>query len=92
MILGKIVGNVVATRKLDIYGGFKILVVQPVRPDGSKGGGSFLAIDTVQAGSGDTVLIIDEGNSARQIIGDSMAPVRSVIVGIVDHVKREESS
>jgi ethanolamine utilization protein EutN len=91
MILGRIVGNIVATRKLGIFGGYKILVVQPVKPDGSAGGGSFLAIDTVQAGSGDTVLIIDEGNSARQIIGDTMAPVRSVIVGIVDHVQREES-
>jgi microcompartment protein CcmK/EutM len=88
MILGKILGTVVSTRKLEIYVGYKLLVVQPVKPDGSAGGASFLAIDTVQAGSGDTVLVIDEGNSARQIIDDSSAPVRSVIVGIVDHVTR----
>jgi ethanolamine utilization protein EutN len=86
MILARILGNVVATRKLAIYEGYKILVVQPVRPDGSAAGDSFLAIDTVQSGEGDTVLIIDEGNSARQIIDDTMAPVRSVIVGIVDQV------
>ena len=88
MILGKILGHVVSTRKLDIYGGYKILVVQPVGPDGSAGGSTLLAIDTVQAGAGDTVLVIDEGNSARQIIDEPMAPVRSVIVGIVDHVHR----
>jgi len=91
MILGRIVGTVVSTQKLDIYAGYKILIVQPIKPDGSKGGGVLLAIDTVQAGSGDTVLVIDEGNSARQVIDEPLAPVRSVIVGVVDHVTRGES-
>ena len=86
MILGKIVGNVVSTVKLEIYEGYKILIVQPIRPDGSYKGSTFLAIDTVQAGPGDTVLVIDEGNSARQIIDDKTAPVRSVIAGVVDEV------
>ena len=86
MILGKIVGNVVSTVKLEIYQGYKILIVQPIRPDGSNMGSTFLAIDTVQAGPGDTVLVIDEGNSARQIIDDKTAPVRSVIAGVVDEV------
>jgi ethanolamine utilization protein EutN len=86
MILGKIVGNVVSTIKLEIYHGYKILIVQPIGPDGSSRGGSFLAIDTVQAGPGDTVIVIDEGNSARQIIDDKTAPVRSVIAGVVDEV------
>jgi len=86
MILGKIVGNVVSTVKLKIYEGYKILIVQPIGPDGSHRGSSFLAIDTVQAGPGDTVLVIDEGNSARQIIDDKTAPVRSVIAGVVDEV------
>ena len=86
MILGKIVGTVVSTMKLKIYEGYKILVVQPIQPDGSYKGNSFLAIDTVQAGTGDTVIVIDEGNSARQIINDKTAPVRSVIAGVVDEV------
>ena len=86
MILGKIIGNVVSTIKLEIYEGYKILIVQPVGPDGSSKGSSFLAIDTVQAGPGDTVLVIDEGNSARQIIDDKSAPVRSVIAAVVDEV------
>ena len=86
MILGKIVGTVVSTMKLKIYEGYKILVVQPIHPDGSDMGSTFLAIDTVQAGAGDTVIVIDEGNSARQIIDDKTAPVRSVIAGVVDEV------
>ena len=89
MILGKIVGNVVSTVKLEIYEGYKILIVQPVGPDGSIKGSSFLAIDTVQAGPGDTVLVIDEGNSARQIIDDKTAPVRSVIAAVVDEVNSQ---
>ncbi len=89
MILGRIVGNVVSTQELENYRGFKILIVQPVKPDGKPHGASFLAIDSVQAGAGDTVLVIDEGNSARQIINDKMAPIRSVVAAIVDHVDVE---
>jgi ethanolamine utilization protein EutN len=90
MILGKIVGNVVSTMKLKIYEGYKILVVQPVHSDVNYKRNTFLAIDTVQAGPGDTVIVIDEGNSARQIIDDKMAPVRSVIAGVVDEVNTPE--
>jgi ethanolamine utilization protein EutN len=91
MILGRIVGNVVSTQELEIYKGFKILVVQPVKPDGRPHGATFLAIDSVQAGVGDTILVIDEGNSARQIINDKMAPIRSVVAAIVDHVDVAEA-
>ena len=62
------------------------LAVSPIDPEGNPSGKTVLAIDTVQAGTGDTVLIIDEGNSARVIIDDPMAPVRCVIAGIVDEV------
>ncbi len=87
MILGKVIGNVVSTMKLSIYSGYKILVVQPVNPEGKPLGKTVLAIDTVQAGLGDTVIVIDEGNSARQIINDPMAPVRCVVSGVVDEVR-----
>jgi ethanolamine utilization protein EutN len=86
MILGRVRGTVVSTIKLGIYRGYKIQVVQPIDPDGTPHGSAVLAIDTVQAGVGDTVLVIDEGNSARVIIQDTMAPVRCVIAGIVDEV------
>jgi microcompartment protein CcmK/EutM len=88
MILGRVIGTVVSTIKLDIYKGYKLLIVRPVDPEGKPSGKTVLAIDTVQAGTGDTVLVIDEGNSARVIIDDPAAPVRCVIAGIVDEVKR----
>jgi len=88
MILGKIIGNVVSTIKLPVYQGYKILIVQPVNNKEEPQGKSILALDTVQAGVGDTVLVIDEGNSSRLIMNNSTAPVRTMIVGIVDAIKQ----
>jgi len=87
MILGKVIGNVVSTIKLPVYQGYKILIVQPVNDKEEPQGESVLALDTVQTGVGDTVLVIDEGNSSRLIMNNSTAPVRTMIVGIVDAVK-----
>jgi ethanolamine utilization protein EutN len=86
MTLGRIVGNVVATVKHPVLQGHKLLLVQPVDGQGRPRGKTTLALDVVQAGPGDTVLLLEEGNSSRMILGDSMAPVRSTIVGIVDSV------
>jgi len=88
MILGKVIGNVVSTIKLPVYQGYKILIVQPVNNKEEPQGKSILALDTVQAGVGDTVLVIDEGNSSRLIMNNSTAPVRTMIVGIVDVIKQ----
>jgi len=62
MILGKVIGNVVSTIKLPVYQEYKILIVQPVNDKEESQGESVLALDTVQAGVGDTVLVIDEGD------------------------------
>jgi microcompartment protein CcmK/EutM len=87
MILAKVIGNVVSTVKEPGYESRKILVVQPVDPKGLPKGKSFLAIDTVQAGTGDTVLILEEGGSARLILGEPETfTVKAVIAGIVDHI------
>jgi ethanolamine utilization protein EutN len=86
MTLGRVVGSVVATVKHPVLRGHKLLLVQPVDSSGKARGKTTLAIDVVQAGPGDTVLLLEEGNSSRLILGDSMAPVRSTIVGIVDSV------
>lgn len=92
MILARVIGTVVSTSKLPVYEGYKMLVLQPVSPKGEALGKTVLALDTVQAGEGDIVLMLQEGNSTRMIVGDSMAPMRCVIVGIVDSVELAEES
>jgi microcompartment protein CcmK/EutM len=86
MILARVVGNVVCTVKAEALAGQKILIVQPLSAAGEPRGRTLLALDAVQAGEGDTVLVLDEGNSSRLILGDPGAPVRTMIVGIVDAV------
>jgi len=86
MKLAKVIGTAVASAKHPDFEGHKILVVQPVKPDGKQDGKSFLSIDSVQAGVGDLVLVAREGNAARQILGKSDAPFHSVILGIVDDI------
>jgi len=90
MILGKVIGNVVSTIMVDAYKSRKILVVKPVDPDGNPSGKSILAIDAVQAGVGDIVLTLEEGNSARQIINEpGSGTVKHVVAAIVDAVTLE---
>ena len=87
MILGKVCGTVVSTVQHPFYQGKKQLIVRHVTPDGAFDGDRYvIAVDLVGAGVGETVLVEDEGNSARQLMGATNAPVRSVIVGIVDQV------
>lgn len=91
MTLAKVVATVVSTEKHPQYRGYKILAVQPVLADGSPKGKSFLALDGAQAGIGDTVLVVDEGGSARAVLGDEQVmTVRTVICAIVDHVDIED--
>jgi ethanolamine utilization protein EutN len=89
MILGRVVGTIVATQQHPFYRGRKQLMVRYTLPDGSFDGEKYvIAVDMVGAGVGETVLVEDEGNSARQLLStDEFGPVRSVIVGIVDAVE-----
>jgi microcompartment protein CcmK/EutM len=90
MTLARVVANVVSTEKHPHYTGQKILVVQPVDPAGAPKGRSLLAVDGVQAGIGDLVLVVDEGGSARAVIGEESAvTIRTAICGIVDRVDVE---
>lgn len=91
MTLAKVVASVVSTEKHEHYRGQKILVVQPVDPEGKPKGKSLVAVDGVQAGIGDLVLVVDEGGSARMTIADADAvTIRTAICGIVDRVDRED--
>lgn len=86
MRLARVRGTVVATIKHPTYAGRTILLCQPLTPDGREKGDQVVAVDTVQAGEGDLVLILTEGNGVRQILGPNAGPIRSLVVGIVDEV------
>ena len=93
MIIARVIGNMVSTIKHEAYHATKLMIVQPVGLDLRAKGEPMIAVDTVGAGEGETVLLIQEGQSAKEILGVEAAPVRALIVGIVDHadidVKRE---
>jgi microcompartment protein CcmK/EutM len=87
MILGRVCGTIVCTVQHPFYRGRKQLIVRACTPDGAFDGTKYVvAVDLVDAGVGQTVLVEDEGNSARQLLGAKDGPVRSVVVGIVDTV------
>ena len=89
MILGTVRGNIVSTINHPFYDGKKLLIVEKEDFSG-KPGGYLIAIDGgVGVGVGERVLVIDEGNSARQVVKSKDAPLRSIIVGIVDRVDVE---
>lgn len=86
MRLARVIGTVVATVKHPAFAGQKLMLCQPLRSDGRPEGAQVIAVDRVQAGPGDAVLILSEGNGIRQLFGVKTLPIRSAIVGIVDHV------
>ena len=89
MILAKVVGTVVATRKDERLVSNKLLVARPVDPRGKAEGSYLVAVDTVDAGIGETVLIVS-GSSARMAAGMKDCPVDAAIVGIVDEIEVPE--
>lgn len=87
MILGRVLGNVVATQKNARYGEARIMLVQPVNPNGTPRGASILALDSVDAGEGDLVIVVQEGWSASTAsTGEAGAAIDSAIVGVVDFI------
>ena len=84
MLLCRVTGTIVATQKNASLNDKKILTVQPIDLDNKAIGRDLLAIDTVDAGLGDTVLVVQEGQAAAQLLKRKDAPVHSVIVAIVD--------
>lgn len=89
MILARVIGNVVATRKHDAFHSFKLMLVRPVGLDGRADGEEFMAADGVGAGAGETVLVVVEGRSAGQAMRTEQAPLDAAIVGIVDRIDLE---
>ncbi|MDF1836987.1 MAG: EutN/CcmL family microcompartment protein [Planctomycetota bacterium] len=86
MFLAEVIGTVVAPISVPELKGRTHLMVRPVTPEGKPTGKTKVAIDSIGAGVGDRVLVVDEGGSARQILGDPDAGIRTVILGFVDSV------
>lgn len=88
MILGRVCGAIHSTINHEFFADKKLLVVDRLNIAGEPTGKYLIAVDSVGAGAGETVLVIDEGNCARQIVNAPNAPLRSIIVGIVDRITR----
>ncbi len=90
MYIGRVAGSVVSTIKISHLQSRRLLLVDQLDLDGRESGDYDIAVDVAQAGPGDTVLVIDEGNGARQILDLDPGAVRAVIVGVVDEVTLAE--
>ena len=87
MYIGRVRGSVMSTIKLEIYEGRRLLVVDQLSMDGKPTGEYDICVDVAQAGPGDVVLVIDEGNSGRQILGrEPDGAIRAVVAGVVDEI------
>jgi len=86
MKIGRVVGTVVSTINSPVFDGRKLLLCDLLDSDGRATGGYTIAVDAIDAGAGEVVLILDEGNGARQIVQQDPAPIRAMVVGIVDEM------
>ena len=86
MILARVAGRVTSTIHHSSMDGRTLLVLDKLGPDGAPAGGYLIAVDAAGAGPGQVVLVLDEGNGARQILGGVDLAIRSVVVGIVDDI------
>ena len=87
MKIGRVAGTVVATICSPVFEGRRLLMVDLLDLEGNETGNDVIAVDSVGAGAGETVLVLDEGNGARQVLSAPDAPVRAVVVGIVDEIE-----
>lgn len=92
MLIGRVIGDVVATQKSKSHEGRKILVVQPLNLDGSDRGEPVLALDAVSAGVGERVLVVSEGFSAMTAVGRPNSPIDMAVIGIIDAVELDEKA
>ncbi len=91
MILGRAVGRITSTIHHRSMDNRTLLVIDKLDGRGEPTGAYLIAVDAAGAGAGETVLVLDEGNGARQILGGSDLPVRSVVVGVVDDLPQSGS-
>ncbi len=87
MIVARVVGTVISTISVPVYDGRRLLLCDLLDEHGEPAGGYLIAVDTVGAGAGERILVLDEGNSARQVVELEDAPIRAVVVGVVDEIR-----
>jgi len=87
MLIARVIGDVVATQKAPSHEGRKLLLVQPLNLDGSDRGEAVIALDAVDAGEGDRVLLATEGFSAMTSVGRPNSPIDSAVIGVIDSVE-----
>ncbi len=90
MYIGIVAGTVVATIKHEAFAGRKLLLVERLDLEGQPTADYDICVDMARAGAGDRVLVLDEGNGARQVLNMKVAPIRAVVVGVVDEVALAE--
>lgn len=86
MLIARVIGELTATRKHPTHEGLKLLLVQPLNLDGTDRGDAVVAVDSVDAGVGDRVLLTTEGYSAFSSVGRLMTPIEAAVIGVVDEV------
>jgi len=87
MLIGRVVGEVVATHKHASHEGRKVLIVQPLNLDGSDRGDAVLALDAVDAGVGDRVLLATDGWAASSAVGRPQTPIDMAVIGFIDEIE-----
>ncbi len=91
MLIGRVIGDVVATQKAPSHEGRKILVIQPLNLDGSDRGEAVLALDAVDAGIGERVLVVTEGFSAMTAVERPNSPIDMAVIGVIDAIDLVEN-
>ncbi len=87
MLIARVIGEVVATRKHPSHEGLKLLLVQPLNLDGTERGDAVVAVDSAGAGVGDQVLLTMEGYSAMSAVGRLQTPIETAVIGVIDKVE-----
>lgn len=92
MLIARVIGDLTATQKHPTHEGRKILLVQPLNLDGSDRGAPMVALDSVDAGIHDRVLVTTDGYAAFTAVGHKLAPIDAAVVGVIDHVEIVDAS
>jgi len=87
MFLADVIGTVVSPVQIPILEGQTLLLLRPVTPAGEATGKTRIGIDKAQAGVGDRVLVVDEGNAGRQLMNDPQGAVKTIVIGVVDSIE-----